>query len=83
MTTATKAPVPAKPTKNRLKAALETAPSYTADNMSEVKLKDLNFKVPPELHFAIKQTALVHGVTMRELLEQMFKEWSERHNKGG
>ncbi|AGC36197.1 hypothetical protein B7L88_gp091 [Rhizobium phage RHEph10] len=47
-----------------------------ADNMEEVKLRDLNFKVDPEFHTRFKMTATAAGLSMKELLEQCFDAWT-------
>ncbi|QIG69053.1 hypothetical protein EVB78_019 [Rhizobium phage RHph_N1_15] len=47
-----------------------------ADNMTEVKLRDLNFKVDPEFHTKFKMTATAAGLSMKELLEQCFDAWT-------
>ncbi|QIG75592.1 hypothetical protein EVC20_021 [Rhizobium phage RHph_Y2_17_1] len=72
----TKAAIPKKPQPMKFLGALAEQPAFTADNMEEVKLRDLNFKVDPEFHTRFKMTATAAGLSMKELLEQCFDAWT-------
>ena len=83
----TKADVPAPP---RQHAAfldrLAVAPTMdvgvpAANNMAE-KQKDMSFKVGAEFHHVFKSTAALHRLSMKELLEQSFELWQQKHGKG-
>ncbi|SER26693.1 hypothetical protein SAMN05216548_11432 [Faunimonas pinastri] len=58
-------------------------PTFTPDNLSKSpeELKDLNFKVSPDLHRDFKLTATAWGMSMKELLEAAYKGWVEKHGK--
>jgi hypothetical protein len=51
-----------------------------ADNMAEVPLKDMSFKVDPDFHHLFKTTASSYRLSMKELLEESFELW--RKTKG-
>ncbi|WP_276122701.1 hypothetical protein [Pararhizobium qamdonense] len=78
----TKAAVPKKPQTMKFLGALAEQPTYVADNMESVKLRDLNFKVDPDFHTKFKMTATAAGLSMKDLLEECFEAWI-KSRKGG
>lgn len=76
--------VPPKPKKKNtfgLQVSLEETPTMVADNMKQVKLQDLNFKVDPDFHYEFKNTASRYRLSMKELLEQSYKLWVDSKAK--
>jgi len=73
--TPTKAPVP-KPASLKMDFMAQ-ATQAAANNMSD-KLKDMSFKVPEEFHRRYKSAAAMHGIQMKDILEQSFELWLKR-----
>ncbi|OCP21925.1 MULTISPECIES: hypothetical protein [unclassified Ensifer] len=71
----TKAAVRKKPQAMKFLGALTEQPTFTANNMDEKTLRDLNFKVDPEFHARFKMTAAAAGLSMKDLLEEAFHAW--------
>jgi hypothetical protein len=42
-------------------------------------LKDLNFKVDPEFHTKFKSVATIRRLSMKELLEECFQVYLQKH----
>lgn len=53
-----------------------------ADNMAE-PWKDLNFKVTPEFHHRFKRTAVMHNMSMKDLLVEAFDDWLIKKSRKG
>jgi hypothetical protein len=47
--------------------------------VSAGETQDLNFKVDPDFHKRFKIEAVKRGLSMREMLEQMAKDWWREH----
>jgi hypothetical protein len=47
--------------------------------MSSNGLQDLNFKVDPAFHLAFKAAATANRMSMKDLLEESFREWLSAH----
>lgn len=43
------------------------------------KTVDMNFKVPAEFKRDFKITAAIHGISQKDLLMEIFREWSQRN----
>ncbi|MBA8881697.1 hypothetical protein [Phyllobacterium myrsinacearum] len=83
-TKTTKAPVPA-PKRARasflggLSEVPTFAPTSVPNNMTETEYANLNFKVDKEFKRVFKLTAATHDISYRDLLEQAFAAWVEKH----
>jgi hypothetical protein len=70
-------PPPRKPSKGEPPAADETKSNL--DKPEPGSLVDLNFKVPFEFRKNFKIAAATQGMNQTELLQEIFRFWSERN----
>lgn len=75
--TPTKAPVPKPASANSLKMDFVSQSTQVAANNMTERLKDMSFKVPETFHRRYKSAAAVHGLQMKDILEQSFEMWME------
>lgn len=70
-------PPPGKPLKQRFMTHVPTL-EQTPENLTkpaETGFQDLNFKVSPDFHRLFKTTAVMRGMSMKELLEAAFNHY--------
>lgn len=58
---------------------LVAEPPKAADNMTVTKEANMTFRVPEDFHQLYKQTAVVHRLTMKDILLQSFDLWLEKN----
>lgn len=63
---------------NEVSDLMKDAPINTASDRKE-KTKDLNFKVPVSFHKAFKKYAIVHDMSMKDLLEASFEYYQDKY----
>ncbi|PZD70408.1 hypothetical protein C1752_13134 [Acaryochloris thomasi RCC1774] len=84
---ATKPPPPPKRSKGKGEPPISTVkgdPPTATDTRSNLgkpepgKIIDMNFKVPAEFKRDFKIAAATHGMTQKDLLMEIFHEWSQK-----
>lgn len=71
---------PFQPNKARKRATMAEIRAKTdapSENFALGKISSMTFNMPEEWHKAFKMAALVRGITMKELLEELFSEYQK------
>lgn len=69
---------PSKARKRTTMADIKAKTDAPSENFAPGKISSMTFNMPEEWHKSFKMAALVRGITMKELLEEIFADYQKR-----